>query len=33
MLHVDMQNVNKWYGDLHVLRDITPRGRCAASGS
>jgi len=23
MLHVDMQGVNKWYGDLHVLRDIT----------
>jgi general L-amino acid transport system ATP-binding protein len=22
MVHVDMQNVNKWYGDLHVLRDI-----------
>jgi general L-amino acid transport system ATP-binding protein len=23
MLHVDMQGVNKWFGDLHVLRDIT----------
>jgi general L-amino acid transport system ATP-binding protein len=23
MLHVDMQAVNKWFGDLHVLRDIT----------
>ena len=23
MLHVDMQSVNKWFGDLHVLRDIT----------
>src|SRR5262245_6265769 len=23
MLHVDMQGVNKWFGDLHVLRNIT----------
>ena len=23
MLQVDMQRVNKWFGDLHVLRDIT----------
>jgi general L-amino acid transport system ATP-binding protein len=23
MLHVDMQGVNKWFGDLHVLRDMT----------
>ena len=23
MLHVDMQGVNKWFGELHVLRDIT----------
>jgi predicted ABC-type transport system involved in lysophospholipase L1 biosynthesis ATPase subunit len=23
MLHVDMQSVNKWFDDLHVLRDIT----------
>jgi len=22
MLHVEMQSVNKWYGDFHVLRDI-----------
>jgi general L-amino acid transport system ATP-binding protein len=22
MLHVSMRGVNKWYGDLHVLRDI-----------
>jgi general L-amino acid transport system ATP-binding protein len=22
MLQVEMQNVNKWYGDFHVLRDI-----------
>jgi general L-amino acid transport system ATP-binding protein len=40
MLHVDMQNVNKWYGDLHVLRDINlqvSRGEriviCGPSGS
>ena len=40
MLHVDMQGVNKWYGDLHVLRDITlgvSRGEriviCGPSGS
>ena len=40
MLHVDMQNVNKWYGDLHVLRDINlqvARGErivvCGPSGS
>ena len=40
MLCVDMQNVNKWYGDLHVLRDITlqvTRGEriviCGPSGS
>jgi general L-amino acid transport system ATP-binding protein len=23
MLHIDMQAVNKWFGDLHVLRNIT----------
>jgi len=23
MLHVDMQGINKWFGDLHVLRDIS----------
>ena len=23
MLHIDMQGVNKWFGDLHVLRNIT----------
>jgi general L-amino acid transport system ATP-binding protein len=40
MLHVDMQNVNKWYGELHVLRDINltvTRGEriviCGPSGS
>src|SRR5262245_41896576 len=40
MLHVDMQGVNKWFGDLHVLRDITlgvSRGEriviCGPSGS
>jgi general L-amino acid transport system ATP-binding protein len=40
MLHVDMQDVNKWYGELHVLRDITlkvTRGEriviCGPSGS
>ena len=40
MLHVDMQSVNKWFGDLHVLRDITlgvERGEriviCGPSGS
>ena len=40
MLHVDMQGVNKWFGDLHVLRDITlgiERAEriviCGASGS
>jgi general L-amino acid transport system ATP-binding protein len=40
MLHVDMQGVNKWFGDLHVLRDITlgvGRGErvvvCGPSGS
>ena len=22
MFHIEMQNVNKWYGELHVLRDI-----------
>ena len=22
-LHIDMQDVNKWFGDLHVLRDVT----------
>ena len=40
MLHVDMQVVNKWFGDLHVLRDITlgvARGEriviCGPSGS
>jgi general L-amino acid transport system ATP-binding protein len=38
--HVSMQNVNKWYGDLHVLRDISltiTRGEriviCGPSGS
>ena len=25
MIHVDMQDVNKWYGDFHVLRDINLR--------
>ena len=40
MLHVEMQNVNKWYGELHVLRDINlqvTRGEriviCGPSGS
>ena len=40
MLHVDIQGVNKWFGDLHVLRDITlgvARGEriviCGPSGS
>src|SRR5262245_58681473 len=40
MLHVDMQGVNKWFGDLHVLRDVTlgvERGErivvCGPSGS
>jgi general L-amino acid transport system ATP-binding protein len=40
MLHVDMQGVNKWYGELHVLRDINlevARGEriviCGPSGS
>ena len=40
MLHVDMQSVNKWFGDLHVLRDINldvTRGEriviCGPSGS
>ena len=40
MLHVDMQNVNKWYGEFHVLRDINltvSRGErlviCGPSGS
>jgi general L-amino acid transport system ATP-binding protein len=40
MLHVDIRAVNKWFGDLHVLRDITlgvERGEriviCGPSGS
>ena len=40
MLHIDMQDVNKWFGDLHVLRDINlsvTRGArivvCGPSGS
>ena len=40
MLHVDMQSVNKWFDDLHVLRDVTlevERGEriviCGPSGS
>jgi general L-amino acid transport system ATP-binding protein len=40
MFHVDMQGINKWFGDLHVLRDITlgvERGEriviCGPSGS
>jgi len=40
MLHVDIQGVNKWFGNLHVLRDITlgvERGEriviCGPSGS
>ena len=40
MHHVDMQDVNKWYGDFHVLRDINlkvTRGEriviCGPSGS
>ena len=40
MLHVDIQGVNKWFGDVHVLRDITlavERGEriviCGPSGS
>jgi general L-amino acid transport system ATP-binding protein len=40
MLHVDMQGINKWFGDLHVLRDISfgvERGQriviCGPSGS
>ncbi len=39
-LHVSMHNVNKWYGDLHVLRDVSltvRRGErlviCGPSGS
>src|SRR5215510_10971130 len=23
MLHVEMEGVDKWFGDLHVLRDVT----------
>jgi general L-amino acid transport system ATP-binding protein len=40
MFHIQLQNVNKWYGALHVLRDITldvGRGEriviCGPSGS
>jgi general L-amino acid transport system ATP-binding protein len=40
MFHLEMQNVNKWYGDDHVLRDINlevSRGErvviCGPSGS
>jgi general L-amino acid transport system ATP-binding protein len=40
MLHVEMQSVNKWYGEFHVLRDINlkvTRGErvviCGPSGS
>jgi general L-amino acid transport system ATP-binding protein len=40
MLHIEMVNVNKWYGSLHVLRDIdmtVMRGEriviCGPSGS
>jgi general L-amino acid transport system ATP-binding protein len=40
MLHVDMRNVHKWYGEFHVLRDINlkvTRGEriviCGPSGS
>ena len=40
MLHIDMQDVNKWFGNLHVLRDINlsvTRGArivvCGPSGS
>ncbi len=40
MLHVEMQDVNKWYGEFHVLRDINlevTRGEriviCGPSGS
>src|SRR4051812_30198230 len=40
MLHVDLQNVNKWYGEFQVLRDINlrvSRGErlviCGPSGS
>src|SRR5262245_41511354 len=40
MLHIDMQGVNKWFGELHVLRDVTlgvERGErivvCGPSGS
>jgi general L-amino acid transport system ATP-binding protein len=39
-LHVDMQAVNKWFGTLHVLRDVTLKVRrgeriviCGPSGS
>jgi general L-amino acid transport system ATP-binding protein len=39
-LHVDMQGVNKWFGALHVLRDVTLKVRrgeriviCGPSGS
>jgi general L-amino acid transport system ATP-binding protein len=39
-LHVDMQGVNKWFGTLHVLRDVTLKVRrgeriviCGPSGS
>jgi len=40
MFHVDIQGINKWFGDLHVLRDVTlavERGEriviCGPSGS
>jgi len=40
MFHVDIQGINKWFGDLHVLRDVTlavQRGEriviCGPSGS
>ena len=40
MLHIEMQQVNKWYGEFHVLRDINlkvTRGEriviCGPSGS
>ena len=40
MLHVDMQGINKWFGDLYVLRDVSfgvERGQriviCGPSGS
>jgi general L-amino acid transport system ATP-binding protein len=40
MLHLELRDVNKWYGDFHALRDVSlevPRGEriviCGPSGS